>query len=167
METITLEKTKEFLRTKKELEDKLKVKLTIKGKTITISGKAIDEYEASMVLDAIGFGFTADDALELKDEDFMFKKIHIKDFTRRKNLEDVRGRIIGKHGKTRKTVEQISDTKIIIHDSEVGIIGNSENIEYAVTAITNIIRGSKQSNVYGYLEKINRSKKDDGLGLKQ
>ena len=167
MENITLEKTKELIRAKKELESKLNVKLIIKGKRVEINGNSLDEYEASMVVEAIGFGFPADVALLVKEEDFMFRKIHIKDFTRRKNLEEVRSRIIGTHGKTKKTIEQISDTNIIIKDNEIGIIGNTESIEYAITAITNIIKGSKQSNAYGYLEKINRSKKDTGLGLKK
>ena len=47
----------------------------------------------------------------------------------------------------------------MITDSEVGVIGPTENIEYAVTAITNVIKGSKQTNAYKYLERVNRQKK--------
>jgi len=39
------------------------------------------------------------------------------------------------------------------------VIGHAEDIGYATTAIANLIKGSKQSNVYNYLERINKEKK--------
>ena len=164
--TILLEKTTEIKRTLKELEEKLKVKLSLKRKKLTISGPTINEYDASQVIDAINFGFSTDKALLLKDPDFSFRKLHIKDFTRRSNLREVRARIIGSNGRTKRTIENISNTDIILNDNEVGIIGSSESIEEAVTAMANIIKGSKQSNVYKYLEKANVLRKDSDLGLK-
>ena len=161
------ENTKELKRTKAELEKALKVKITIKDKEVTIEGNPVDEYEADIVLRAIGLGFSAKKALLLKDEGMIFRKINIKDYTRRKNLSEIKARLIGTEGKTKKTIEEISNTDIVIKNNEVGLIGEAESIDNATTAIINLIRGSKQANVYRYLEEKNRIMKEEDLGLKE
>jgi len=166
METIYFEKISELRRTKSKLEKDLNVKITLTGKRVSIKGPALEEYEALQVLEAMNFGFSAEKALEIKEPDIAFRVIHIRDFTRRKNLKDVKARIIGKQGKTKKTIEGITSSYIIIKENRVGVIGSTESIEAAITGITNVIKGSKQSNVYRYLEKINRGRKEEGLGLK-
>ncbi len=170
MQTITLSRTAEIRRTLKELEKKLNVKITLVGKQLSFEGDSFDEYEAQLVLEAINLGFSTDKALLLKNEDYIFRSIHIKDHTRRKNLEEVRGRIIGTRGKTKTTLESLTDSNIVINDSSVAIIAPSINIEEATTAITNIIRGTKQTNAYRFLEKLNKKDIEDGLedlGLKE
>ncbi len=83
-------------------------------------------------------------------------------------MEEVRSRVIGTEGKTRKTVESITGCYIIIKDNVVGILGPTEEVEAASTAIANIAKGSKQGNAYRYLERMNQARKlhDEGLGLK-
>lgn len=159
METIFFEKTRNLKQKKEELEKKLDVKIEIRGKTVTIVGNAFNEYEANLVLEAIEFGFPIKKALSLKGEEIIFRKIPLKEFTRRKNLKEVRGRIIGREGKTKRTIEEISGCEVILKDNVVGILGPAENIEEATTALQNLIRGSKQSNVYRFLEKMNTRKK--------
>lgn len=162
METFLLERTRELLREKSFLEEKLNVKITVEGRKVTIEGDALDEYEASVILDAIGFGFPAKVAIILKDPAFAFRKLNIKDITNKKNnFQVIRGRLIGTRGRTKRTIEEISQCKLVIHnkDNMVGIIGASDEIDIAITAMTSLIKGSKQSNVYNYLEKRNTDKK--------
>ena len=98
----------------------------------------------------------------------IFKKIHIRDFTRRKSLSDVRARLIGTQGKTRRTLEEISDCSIVVNENAVGIIGPTSAIDNTVQAVINIIRGSKQANIYRFLERMNTQKEDlADLGLKR
>jgi ribosomal RNA assembly protein len=158
MQTIYFKNLKEIKRTKAELEKKLSIKININKKKVDISGTAMNEYEASIVLDAINFGFSTKKALLLKEEDACLRILNIKDFTRKKNLKEVRARIIGKQGKTRKTIENISNCFMVIKDNEIGIIGEAESVEDLITATKNLIRGTKQSNTYRYLEKINKRK---------
>ena len=158
METIYFDRIGELKKEKKFIEKKLNIKIKINEKNVIFSGEPLNEYDASLVLDAINFGFPARTAILLKDEEMMFKKISIKEFSRKKRLEIVRGRLIGTKGKTKRVLEEISGCKVIIKDNMVGIIGAAESIEYIVTAITNLIRGTKQSNVYKYLEKIKKIK---------
>ena len=166
METIIFSKTTELRKNKVELEKKLNAKITIKGKLISFESKnSLDEYETHLVLDAMAMGFSTKKALLIKEPEMIFRKIGIKDFTRKKNLKEVRARIIGKQGKTIKTIRSLSNCQIVLMDNEIGIIGNAESIEITTIAITNLIRGTKQSNVYHYLEKSHKTK-EEGLGLK-
>lgn len=170
MEEIYCEAISKIKQNKSRLERELKIKISIRGRRVCFSGKAIDEYLFSQVIDAVGLGFTVPQALILKNEDFIFEKVNIKDLTKRHDLKRIRGRLIGTYGKTRKNIEYLSDCLVSVHDNTIGIIGHSENIAKAITAITNIIHGSKQSKVYSYLErerKKERKKISQDLGLKE
>lgn len=158
MDEFYVRKIGEVIKNKTDLERKLNVKIEIKGNKVFISGDSIDEYSASLVFDAINFGFSIKKSLVLKDENMQFKIIRIKQHTKRK-LRDIRARLIGTKGKTRKTFSEISGCDVFIRDSDVGIIGNTETVENVETAIINLIRGSRQANMYRYLERMNREKK--------
>ena len=169
METLIFDKMPGAIRREqRNLERQLKVKLTIKEKNVAIEGSPLDEYVALLIVEALVFGFSQKQAMSLKDEGMSFRKIHIRDFTRRKNLKDVRARLIGREGKTRRTLEDISNCEVVIGESEVGIIGFTDAVESTVQAAINIIKGSKQANAYRYLERMNAEKKNlpDNLGLK-
>jgi len=159
VETIFVERTQEIKREKELLESKLGVKIEIQGRKVNFEGSPLNEYEAHIVLEAIGFGFSAKTALLLKEETYIFRVIKIKDVTRKTNMEAIKARLIGTYGKTKTTLETIADCKIVIQGNSVGIIGAAEEIEEATTAINNLIRGSKQANVYKFLEKMNRERK--------
>lgn len=170
MQTFYINKISELIKNKAELEKKLGVKLLITGKKVTIDSEdAINEFEASTVLEAMQFGFSANKALILTEPDIIFRIIHMKDFTRRKNLAEVRARLIGTHGKTRNTLEQVADCEILVSDNAVGLICHAESIDNATTAVSNLIKGSKQANVYRFLERMNAEKKkmSEDLGLKK
>ena len=86
METIIFLKTAELRKNKTELEKKLKVKIIIRGKQIAFeSENSLEEYEARIVLEAMALGFSAKKALLLKEPEMIFRRINIKDFTRKKN----------------------------------------------------------------------------------
>jgi len=143
------------------LEKRLGVKISIKEPNqITIEGDSLKEYEAQIVLDAISFGYPVRTALLLKDEGMVFQKVNIKDVTRRKDLETIKARVIGTQGRTKRTIENIADANLIITGNDVGVICSTDEVDYVITALKNLIRGSKQSNVYNFLEKINTQKKE-------
>lgn len=165
METLIFDKPGKIRKNLPELEKRLNVKINYEGKKITISGNSIDEYEASMVLEALNFGFPLKSALSLKDEEMMLTIIPIKRVSRRKDLEVVRGRVIGREGKTKRTIEDVSNCEIALKNNEVAIIGSAESIEEAKAALTKLISGAKEANVYKYLEDRNRDKKERDFDL--
>jgi len=159
METLQIKSIGKIRQNKEAIEKKLNIKITIKGKQVTIEGDPVEEYETSMILDALEFGFSLKDAIRLTDENVAFRKLPIKQFTTRRNLEDVRGRVIGTKGKTIRAVEEVSGCAVALHQNAVGLIGPAENIEEATTALKKLIKGSKQANVYKFLERMNTAKR--------
>ncbi len=165
MKTILCEKLPRITKNKKKLEKILNVKITNRGKEVSIKGKPTDEYIAEKVIDALNFGFPFSVAILIKEEDFILEIINIKDYTKRKDLERIRARIIGTKGKTLKTLNQLTKCYFELKDNYIGIIGHPEHIENAQEAVISIIKGAKQSNVYSHLEK-HQVKEPIDLGLK-
>ena len=160
MENFYIENLAKFRKYKGELEKELKIDIEIDGKSAVINESAIKEYEFSKIVDAINFGFTLKRALLLKEDDMEFKIIHIKEHTKR-NLRVVKARLIGKKGKTKRVLADVSGCEIIIRETEIGIIGEVESVEDLEKAIISLIRGSKQSNIYQYLERMNVVRKEE------
>lgn len=166
MEIIYVNKLRDVKRLKEELEKKVGVKIGFVGTKVSVDGDSVNEYVALQVFDAVNFGFSVRRALLLSQDDFVFRKVHIKEFTKR-NLKDIKARLIGKYGKTRKTIAEISGCEVLVKDGEVGIIGYADDVDNTEVAIINLIKGSKTSNMYKYLERMNREeKKEFDLGLK-
>ena len=165
METIYLEKTTELKRAKRELEKKLNVKIEIQDKEAIVEGDSLDEYEAIQIIEAISFGFSASKALLLKEPEYAFRKLHIGEFSGKRKLTVIKSRLIGRHGKTKKTIEDVSNSYIIIQENEIGIISPTESIEFVITALINLMKGTKESNIYRYLEKINKTRREEDVLL--
>ena len=165
MQEIYVENLKEVLRSKFRLQKELGIKLTNKGKNVFVNGPANKEFIAIEVLEAINLGFSADRALELTQDGFMLQTVHIKDITKRHDLERVRARIIGTHGRTLKTLQNLTNCDLAMNDNEIGLIGPIQEMEDAVQAVTSLVQGSKQGNVYGRLERQRKKKGSDDSEL--
>jgi len=156
MKTIFSEKLPRILKNKKRLEKLLNVKITNKGKDVSINGKAEDEYIAEKVIDALNFGFPFSIVILIKKEDYLFEIINIKDYTKRKDLSRIKARIIGTKGKTLNTLNQLTDCFFEINENQIGIIGLPEDIKNGQESIISIIRGAKQGNVYSFVKKVRK-----------
>jgi KH domain-containing protein len=168
MQEIYIEQVGRVTNHKKRLKKELEVVVTNKGKNIFIEGDGDKEYTAMQVLEALKLGFSIERALALKDEEIILQTVHIKDITKRNDLETVRSRIIGSEGKTLRTLNNLTNCAISLEDNEVGIIGYADEIEDAIQAIKSIIQGSKQSNVYSRVEKQRKRKRNlDKIPIKK
>jgi len=161
MQQTYVENTAEVLKNKSQLQRELNIKITNKGKNIFIDGNPEDEFLALEILEAINLGFSANHALELKQEDTILQTLNIKDITKRNDLERVRARIIGTKGKTLQTLNKLTNCSLSLKDNQIGIIGDAEEIEDAVQAITSLVQGSKQGNVYSRIEKLKKEKRTE------
>ena len=162
---IISDNTSKIVEKKNKLEKVLNVKINIKGNEITFEGSPENEYIAEKVLEALDFGFPLPVALLIKTEDFLFEILDIKKYTHRKDFETIRARIIGKNGKTLKTLNTLTECFFELKDNDVGIIGSPELIKNGQDAIILLVQGSKQANVYNFLEK-HQVKPVFDLGLK-
>jgi rRNA processing protein Krr1/Pno1 len=113
------------------IEKKIKIRINVKQSSLTIKGNEVNEFLVEKILLAIDFGFDVEDALLLKDEDFNLEFINVKEHTRRKNLEEVRARLIGTNGKAKRTIENLTGGVIVVHENEVGFIVDSEHLNRA------------------------------------
>ncbi len=159
MQQIHIENIAEVLKNKQRLEKELDIHLFNRGENLFIDGSAENEFLALEVFEAIKTGFSVDRALQLKQEGIIFHKIDIKDITKRKDLERVRGRIIGEKGRTLKTLHTLTECDVSINKNKIGIIGDAEDIEYTIQAITSLIQGSKHANVYARVEKLKKEQR--------
>ncbi len=159
MQEIYIENIRKVLQNKGTIEQQLNIKITNKGKNLFIEGNADNEYTALQIMQAINLGFSVEKALLLNNENIILQEIHIKDITKRNDLERVRARIIGTQGKTLKTLNNLTDCEFSLSDNKVGIIGDAEKIEEAVQALESLVHGSKQGNVYSRIEREKKRKK--------
>jgi ribosomal RNA assembly protein len=170
MRNIPVENMRKVKKAVPAIENKIKVKIGFGKGQISVSGSELNEFLVDKIVRAVDFGFHIDDALLLTNEDFVLEFIEVKEHTRRKNLKEVRSRLIGTGGKARKTIENLTGSVIVIHNNTVGVIVDSVHLDATIQGIESLIQGAKHGNVFAYLEKQNISRRKfdkEDLGLKE
>ena len=162
-------------KTKKHVEDKLGVELQIDSEagdvSITMAEKAEDPsmlFKAKDLVTAIGRGFSPEHAFRLvRDEEAMLDLIDLRSVFGKSDadIKRVQGRIIGMNGKTRRIIEELTDTSVSVYGHTVGIIGTIEQIQIAREAIEMLIKGSMHGTVYRFLHRKRRELKKEKLEL--
>lgn len=160
---------------KQRLEKRLKVKLDINSETgditINLNPEAQDPsllFKAKDYVLAVGRGFSPERANKLlEDEDNMLTIIDLRAIFGRSqsDIKRIKGRIIGKEGKTRRIIEELSETYISVYGHTVSIIGGVEQSEIAREAISMLIKGSQHVTVYKYLQRKRHELKKRRLQL--
>ena len=160
---------------KRDIEDRLQVKLEIEseagGVEITLNEKATDPsllFRAKDVVTAIGRGFSSDQANRLiRSEDAIFDYIDLRNIFGRSesDIHRVKSRIIGMNGKTRRTIEELTEADTVVYGHTVGFIGTFEQVDIARNAVQMIIQGSEHHTVYNFLQKKRRELKMQQLEL--
>lgn len=161
--------------TKRAIEKILSVKLQIEsetgGVTITLTESVEDPsalLKAKDVVTAIGRGFSPEHAFRLiRDEDAFLDIIDLRTIFGKSesDMKRVKGRIIGMDGKTRRIIEELTDTHIAVYGHTIGIIGNIEHAQVAREAIQMLIQGSQHATVYKFLHRKRRELKKSMLEL--
>lgn len=165
---LNIENIRKVKKTIPLIENKIKIKFTFGKEGIKIKGTELNEFLTEEIVRAIDFGFDPEDALLLTNQDFILKFIDIKSNTSRNNLKDVRARIIGRNGKAKKTIENLSEGILAIKDNTIGLIVDSEHLDTTTQAIISLLHGTKHGTIFSYLERQNRTIRQidqDDLGL--
>lgn len=152
-------------RVKKELMERTGTLITVD----TENGMVIVEAEsdkvspynvmkAAEVIKAIAYGFPADKAMRLLDDDQVLVIVDLKQLVgdSPNHLKRVKGRIIGEGGRARRTLEQMTGTYIVVGDYHVAIIGEYERAMAAKQAVEMLVEGRMHSTVYKHLDRIMR-----------
>jgi ribosomal RNA assembly protein len=154
--------------TKKELENKTNTVITVDSKEGTVKVEGSDEntvplLRAVEVISAVNRGFSPERAFGmLEDEDLLLDVIDLSGLadTPRK-LDRLRGRIIGKDGRAREQIEDMTDVEISVFGKTIALIGYPEQLKVARTAIDMLIEGVPHESVFAFLDKKKKEAKQD------
>ncbi len=153
--------------TRRSLEKQLQVTLDVDSQSglveMTNNEDVIHEIRSMEVIKAIGRGFSPERALKLLDDDEMILDIidvgDIADTPEK--LARIRGRIIGREGKAREQIENMTGTLISVYGKTVAIIGMPDQMTDAHTAISMLINGSEHNTVFNFLDRKRKEAKMD------
>jgi len=147
---------------KKLLEERCGVTLEIDSESgsVNVVSKedALEAMRVMEVVRAIGRGFSPERALPLLDDEMlMLDVLDLSKLVGTKNdMIRIKGRIIGKEGKTREIMESLTSAKISVYGKTVAILGYPEQIRIVRAAIEMLMDGAPHGNVYSFLEKKHR-----------
>jgi len=162
-------------RVKASIEKELSVELRIDSQSgdveIMLTPAAQDPtilFRAREVVTAIGRGFSPEHAFRLlEDDESILEVIDLRETAGKSQSEmkRLKGRIIGKEGKTRRLIEELTETSVSVYGHTISIIGNPEQAEVAKEAIQMLMRGSLHQTVYRFLHRKRREFKKKKMEL--
>jgi ribosomal RNA assembly protein len=110
----------------------------------------------------------SDRALSLVDDDIVLDIIDLRDTFGRneRDIARLKGRVIGRDGKIRRLIEEMTDAKVSVYGHTISMLGEYEKVTAAREAIELLLKGKQHSTLYKLLRKIkSESKKRETLEL--
>ena len=147
--------------TKQSIEEKTNIKLIIDSKlgevTINDNDSTDDPlliFKVENIIKAIGRGFTPTQAMVLLNDEMDFYIFDIYDYVGKKqtHVRRLKSRVIGRNGKTKHLIEELTDSYISIYGHTISIIANIVDIDIIKKAIDKLLTGSKHATVYRFVE---------------
>ena len=151
-------------RTKRLIEKKTKTALEVDSEEGIVTIEAEDAFaviKTAEIIRAISRGFSPERAFVLlEDEDVILEVVDLSSICNSpKQMERLRGRIIGKAGKAREQIENLTGAEISVFGKTVAVIGGVEQTKTAITAIDMIIEGLPHESVFAFLDKKKKEAK--------
>ena len=146
--------------TKKEIEERSGIKIEIDSKLgeIIIDDHRIENpliaIKVENIVRAIGRGFSPQNAYKLFDDDSDFFIFDLHDYVGKKpaHIRRLKSRIIGREGKTKKVLEELTDSRISIYGHTISVISDIFKMNILKKSIDMLITGSKHATVYRFVE---------------
>ena len=143
--------------TKAEIEEKGEVMLDIDSVegTVLIESDSLGILKTTDVIQAIARGFSPEKAFRIfEDEQITLDIIDVsKVADTPKELKRIMGRVIGKDGRTREALENLTGSNVSIYGKTVSTIGYVDQIQTVRKAIEMLTEGSPHASVYSFLER--------------
>jgi len=149
--------------TKKELEEQSKISIIVdskEGDVKLVGNNSVNLYILKDIIKAIGRGFNPEIAMSLFKQDYVLELLSLADFVKSPNqMLRLKGRVIGKAGKARETIEEFTETNISVYGKTIAILGFCDNVAICKKAVESLLSGSPHASVYKWLEKYRKQKK--------
>ncbi|MBE0516990.1 MAG: RNA-processing protein [Methanophagales archaeon] len=120
-------------------------------------GDPLKALRVAEVIRAIGRGFSPENAFTLLDDDLLLFEVISLAHLSSKTLNRMKGRVIGRDGRARRVIENLTNVKISVYGKTISLIGHSHRIKTAHEAIAMLIAGASHSSVYKFLERTRRA----------
>jgi ribosomal RNA assembly protein len=154
--------------TKDEIENLTKTKIIVDSEAGTVAISPTEEIEdplsvwkARYIVKAIGRGFNPEISVKLMGDETILEIINLPDYVgkSKKAILRQKARIIGKDGRTKDIITNMTGVDISIYGKTVAIIGDMEQIHIAKEAVEMILNGVRHKTVYAFLERKTRDMK--------
>lgn len=140
---------------KKKLEDSTKTTVAIHEGDVDIEGETEGVLLASNIVKAIGRGFPPEEAFLLLQEDYHLTVISLQGETG-KTIKRLLSRVIGREGRAKQHIERLTGAFLRVQGKTISIIGDSNSLHLASTAVEDLLAGRRHGYVYAKLEKMKR-----------
>jgi ribosomal RNA assembly protein len=154
---------------KREIEQRVGVKLSFDSETGQVKVEPTENplgvLKAGDALKAIARGFSPEKAFNLFHDDRFLDIVDIRDYVGDSERAVVRmkGRLIGREGRTREAIERATGAYLSIYGRTVAMIGTAEQLKTARGAVEMLLKGAEHSSVYKFLERKRKEAKNRPL----
>ena len=155
---------------RKKIEETFGVDIIVESQTGNVEIKVREDqpdvsvlFIVKNIVKAIGRGFSPRNAMNLQDEEKDIMIIDLEEYvgTSRNAQNRVRGRIIGKDGKSRELLEELTECLLSVYGGTVGLIGPYEMLPVAKEAVEMLVNGSFHKTVWNHLYAYRRKMKKE------
>ena len=145
-------------RVKNYIEEKTGCKVNVKpyGVVEIVCEDAVNFLKARDVINAIAHGFSPEAAMKLLEGFKVLEIIDLSDYVGDSAIHRIKGRIIGKNGKMKRTLEDMLGVNVSIYGKKVAIIGEPDVVNVARDAILMLVEGSQHKTVQRFIENRRR-----------
>lgn len=162
--------------TKRRIEDLAEVSIEVDSESGAVSvrrGEDADpvrSLKGPRIVKAIARGFPPESALRLLDdmdgdeEMMIYESIDIDAATGSDSERRAKkGRLIGRNGRTRELMEELTGAEVRIYGKTFGVIGTPQQVDVATTAAEMLLDGAPHGTVYSYMEDKRNEMKRSGI----
>ena len=118
---------------------------------------------AACFVKAVVDGFRLEDAVAIiKYRDIFTEEFDLGNIRklRSSHMSRAIGRVIGREGKTKQSIENFARCKFVLVNQKVTVMGSSESIKIAKDAIGRLVQGSEPGSIFNRLRLISSKLKD-------
>lgn len=160
--------------TKKDLEEKSGIKIDIDSKNgeVTFDENSLDDplmiLKVENIINAISRGFSPEKAFLLFNDEADFYVFDLRDYAGKSDnhVRRLKSRIIGSEGKTKRVLENLTNSKVSVYGHTVSIISDIMRMNILKKSIDMLLTGSKHATVYHFVEtQIKELKHSEKLGF--